>query len=57
MSDEQKESMTQLNLRLPKELYVEFKAVCAAQGATSSEVLRKLMESFLRVHAAVDHGR
>jgi len=57
MSVEQKEAMTQLNLRLPKALHAEFKDACEDQGATPSEVLRQLMESFIQVHGAVGHGQ
>ena len=57
MSVEQSEAMTQLNFRLPKALHAEFKDACEDQGATPSEVLRQLMESFIQVHGSAGHGQ
>lgn len=39
----------QLAVRVPRHLHTLFYAACAQQGYTGSEVLRSLMENFVRL--------
>ncbi len=42
-------SAIQLSARVPRELHAHFYAACRARGVTGSDMLRSLMESFVRV--------
>lgn len=46
----------QLEARITPELDREFKAVCKAQGLTESQVIRGLVEEYIRKNERVDRN-